>query len=1262
MPKPTLEELRAACPDAAPEALAVHRDRLDEDYFETFDPPDIGRHLQGLGALSPDNPVTVLLDVDEDRAVSCTVLGHDYPAEFSVIAGALTAVGLSVLSGRVFTYRPAAAPAACPPHPRGGRARRPRRPPPRRCIIDHFTGVVASEEDAGELAATLPLLLREAIGWLARDTDEGLAKARQVINERVAARLRRLGSDRQPLLFPVEIDVSNSAGPFTRLHVSSQDTPAFLYSLSNALSLRGISIEQVRIRTVHGVVEDELDVLDARGRKIVDDRQLDELKFSVLLTKQFTYFLNRAPDPAAALARFARLAEEIPRRPERGTLTEQFGDPAAMQKLARVLGASDFIWEDFIRTQYEELLRILDADTPARRPVFTREALRRRRDAALETEPAPDGRRAALNAWKDREILLVDIDHILHAGVDVRALAEPLTTLAELVVEGAVEVALRELEPRYGRPCTVGGLEVGLSVFGLGKLGGVALGYASDIELLFVYSDSGKTDGPESIENAEYFERVVEGVLKSIVTRREGIFRVDLRLRPHGKSGPRACSLESFCRYYGPGGGAHSYERLALTRLRHVAGDAQLGRQVERLRDEFVYESNLIRFDELQELRRKQFAEKAPPGGRTNAKFSPGALVDLEYCVQILQVMHGGANRALRTSRIHEALAALAAAGVLAPGEGRALTESYYFLRRLINGLRMLRGNALDLFLPAPDSPEYVHLARRMGYVRRRDLDPEEQLHVEFETHTARIRTFIERHFGRAALPGDAVGNVVDLVLSDDVGTDLRDSVLQRNGFRDPARAFVNLCRLAGDADRRELFARLVLLACDILRRAPDPDMALNNWEHFVDALPDVKLHFGTLLAQPRRMEILLGIFAGSQFLSDTLVRYPEFLDWVTNPLVLHGTRNRERLAEDLILFAPREARYDAWLDALRRFRRREVLRIGTRDMCLNAPLEEIVAGLSALAEALLGEGLEREWERLRAEGDIEPAADAERRFCLLALGKLGGRELNYSSDIDLVGVYDDAGLVAGRRQTADFCAKAFERLRSALSKHTGEGYAYRVDLRLRPHGRSGALVQPVSALIEYYSKTAAAWEVQALLKARPVAGTLEVGAELLESLRPVLTARHDGATVRRSIARMREAAVRRVGDGETDVKTGLGGIRDVEFLVQGLQLAHLNEHPELLEGNTLEAVDLLAKAGVLPEAQRALLRRDYALLRRVEHYLQILEDRQTHALPSDERQLAALAKRTLGEHATAEQFTTELAAAQHRVHAAYRRFVGETG
>ncbi len=1256
MPKPSLEKIKELSPEVDGELIKEHIERLSDTYFDTFALQEIAEHLRNLARLSPENPVEIILKSKGEQKVECTVLAFDYRFEFSLITGVMAGSGFHIITGDIFTYEEA----------KTGRDRRNRSGSrvhsvghsvrKRRKIVDHFSGWVDSPFSFHSWSHKFKKRLSEVIKLLEKGDDDSLNKAKHDVNELVVKKLSRLPLTPQSFLSPMEITVDNETGSYTRLKVISEDTPAFLYTLSNALSLQGISIKHVKIRTINRRVEDEIDIADSRGQKIENPALLDQIKLSVLLTKQFTYFLGNAPDPYSALNRFEYIVSEIVRAPTTGKWLELLSNPYTLKKLAKLLGTSDFLWEDFIRLQYEALLPVLKPHIERKRFSEPKETLPRKLLDALARAKTFEEKKKRLNEFKDREIFLIDLDHILNPDVDFDDLSEKLTWLAENVVKAATEIVFEHLVERYGRPRSVAGLEARYAVFGLGKLGGADLGYASDIELLFVYSDKGSTDGEKSISNTEFFEIFVKETARAIEAKREGIFQVDLRLRPHGNAGPLACSLERFCKYYGPGGGAHSYERLALVRLRAIAGDSALGSQVERIRDEIVYLSRSIDLKELRILREKQFLEKAA-GEKINAKFSPGGLVDIEYDVQILQVMHGKDIPELRTPKMREALKALAEAGVLAPNESDQLLNAYNFLRKLINGMRMLRGSARDLYLPDFNSDEFEHLARRIGYTMEGGLGPAQRLRIDIETNMAIVRAFVERHFGRESLPDPGTGTVVDLVVSDAVPEKIRHRILASYGFKNTALAYKNLCELAKHDLTGKTFIQLVALAFDILSRTPDPDMALNNWERFTHGLPSPEFHYKLYLSQPMRLEILLSIFSGSQFMADTLIRNPGFLDWLIVPENLHRVRAKKELADELKMLLDSSPNHRVWLNRVRRIRRREILRIGTRDLYLKVPVEVITLELSRMAEAILEVCLEGVFKKLM---EMEPGLEElQDKFCIMALGKLGGTELNYSSDIDLIAVCEPNrfGFEAAHK-----LAQVVENLRSDLSTHTEQGYLFRVDLRLRPYGESGELVSTVPAILKYYKRHALLWEIQAALKMRPVAGNLKMGFKLMERLRPVIMEKRPREAIVQSIEKMRKASIEKstriLGGSTLDIKTGEGGIRDIEFLVQGLQLIHGFKYPELMEGNTVRAIRTLENLSILPADAAYCLVNDYYFLRKVEHYLQILEDRQIHALPRDRDQLTALAKRVMGIECNDAKFIDEIERCLKRTRNAYMTYL----
>ena len=1252
--KPSAEDLLAATPTVTEALVHEHLTRLDNEYFERFSLEAQSSHLRCLARLDRENPVEVLVDELSDNVVSVTILAFDHTGVFSLITGVLSSMHVEIGRGDVYTYDRAVY----------EKPTRPRRIPryqwphglretlKRRRIIDHFEGTRTDDAPFAVWRDELIARMQKVMHLVDREDNHAAAEAKQAVNEWVIDTLSRSQEDRLPILYPVNVVLNAEVEKRTQLQVTSQDTPAFLYTLTAALSMHRLSIERVRIRTEGNHILDDIALVDRRGEPIRDPDLLAQIQFSVLLTRQFTYFLGQAPDPFRALSRFESMVEDLASNPNKEQWQDLFSNPYAMSDLARLLGASDFLWEDFIRLQYESLFPLLGQPGSANRYSHPPDQLRSLLNGSIAQGETLAAKSDQLNAFKDREIYLIDLDHLLTADCDFREFAERLTLLAEIVVRAAAELAYASLLEQYGEPCTVAGLSATYAIFGLGKMGGAALGYASDIELLLVYSDNGMTNGKRSISNAEFFDRLVLEITQIIRSKRKGIFEIDLRLRPYGDSGPRACSLQSFMTYYAQGQIAHAYELLALVRLRAIAGDSELGARVERIRDTVIYAGNCIDPRPIYELRAKQYQEKTKPG-QVNAKFSRGGLVDLEYTVQLLQVIHGPSHPAIRTPRIHEALKGMAQLGIMDRQEASRLNDAYDFFRKLINALRMLRGSAIDLFLPRPDSLEYVHLARRTGYRRDGDLSAGDQLHVELATHSAVVRSFVDAHFGQDSLPGRAYGNAVDLILMPDPSEHFVSGVLTPRGFHEPKRAYANLMRLVGHGERKAAFLPLSILAVDALKQVPDPDMALNNWERFVEQLADPVEHFREFLSQPKRLSILLSLFAHSQFLADTLIRDTEFLSWVTDPANLQRTLTRNQLLLVLGKALDGNVGLSQWMDELRRLRRREILRIGTRDLCLHVPLMDVMEELSVLADCIVQLALDKVWHLQRDKVGSDLVEELSQNLCILAFGKLGGRELNYSSDIDLLPVVDD------KRRSEHFglYIDVVEQLRDTLARYTAQGCVYRVDFRLRPYGAASELVQTVEGVGQYYMDKAVAWEIQAMLKLRAMAGNLEVGGQLLKRIQPLLFVRHDPGEVLGTIETMRDTAVRRQAANPTagiDVKTGRGGIRDIEFLVQGYQLAYASVQPGIVGGHTLRALHALWEAGYLSDQQLEQLEEDYIFLRKVEHSIQLLHDRQTHHLPEQEDQLLALGRRMSDGFTSAQHVVEELQRRMCRVRETY--------
>jgi glutamate-ammonia-ligase adenylyltransferase len=505
------------------------------------------------------------------------------------------------------------------------------------------------------------------------------------------------------------------------LHIDAPDTVGFLYELTNSLAYNRIYIARVTVGTIGHRVRDTLYVTDADGQKITAPDKQYELRVATVLIKHFTHLLPHSPNPESALLHFREFIAHLFQRSDWPDDIVSLDRQEVLHALARLLGVSDFLWDDFLRMQYANLFPVVH-DLDALETQKSRKQLQAELESALRLvhngpQPPSDDApwRTTLNAFKDREMFRIDMRHILGHTEEFWDFSEELTALAEVVVNSAYHLCHEDLRTLYGTPCLDGGEVSEMAVCALGKCGGRELGFASDIELMFIYSGNGWTTGPHVIATSEFYEKLVQTFVSAIRAKREGVFEIDLQLRPYGKAGSLAVSLEAFRRYFAPDGPAWAYERQALVKLRPVAGNIGLGQHATALRDQFVYNGEPFDVTAMRAMRERQVRHLVT-GGTFNAKFSLGGLVDVEYLVQGLQITHGHRDPALRLTNIREAMAALASAGIISPDDHARLRKAHTFLRWLIDGLRMVRGNAKDVTVPPADSEEFAFLARRLRY------------------------------------------------------------------------------------------------------------------------------------------------------------------------------------------------------------------------------------------------------------------------------------------------------------------------------------------------------------------------------------------------------------------------------------------------------------------------------------------------------------------------------------------------------------------
>ena len=658
------QAIRSLCPEVDQQIVEGFFAGMDDDYFHTFAPEDVATHIRMSATIDANRRVRARITpraaVGEFDVV---IVGFDYLSEFSIFCGLLSAFALDIRTGDIHSF-----------------SRQISKSSPRR-IVDAFHVGVKPGESFDEAKQRE---FEQELGTLAQLLATGAAdQALERLNRFLTERIERMNEPLIGLSSPVEIRFDNQFSPeWTVMETRSEDAFALLYAVSNALAMQGVYIHKVKIRNAEREAVNRFFIANRWRRKIESAAEQERLRMAVVMIKQFTRFLPEAPDPAKAMRHFDQLLDRI--------AEEEFPDPIlsfltreeGMNLLAHLLGSSDFLWDDFLRAHFAELLPLTVG------AVYDRPGAHR--------APLQLGNKAALNRFKDTELFLIDARHLLQPQATLMEFSNALTELAEVVIGEAAKICYENL----GKP------PGSFAVFGLGKFGGREMGYASDLELLFVHEAPG---------NAPVFEKLALQAADFIDARDKGIFHIDMRLRPYGEKGAPSTPFEQFAKYYSVGGPASPFERQALIKLRRVAGNEELGRRVEAHRDAFTYSDAPWDWQNALHLRRRQMRELVKPG-EINVKYSAGGIVDIEYAVQYLQLLNGRDHPEVRLPNTLEALDRLRRLQIIREPDYRVLHAAYLFLRNLIDALRIVRGDASDLVLPDEASEEFKSLARRLGY------------------------------------------------------------------------------------------------------------------------------------------------------------------------------------------------------------------------------------------------------------------------------------------------------------------------------------------------------------------------------------------------------------------------------------------------------------------------------------------------------------------------------------------------------------------
>ena len=982
---------------------------------------------------------------------------------------------------------------------------------------------------------------------------------------------------------------------------------------------------------------------------------------------QLDAVLPRCPDPGMALTNFERFLAAVPRLDQ--TLDELAGDVRTTEILLQVFSTSQYYGEVLIRDP--ELFDWLQAGAEHRDRAVLLDALWGS-IACLTTE---DEQKLALRRFRHRESLRIGYNDIVQ-GFPLEVTTQDLSHLADVCVEAAVRVARAHAEARFGVPTTSRGAPARFVVLGLGKLGGEELNYSSDIDLIFLYDDEGQTTGPKVVSNAELFARMGSEIIRLLdeLTALGRAYRVDMRLRPDGEQGAMARSLSSTMGYYVTRG--RTWERQALIKCRAIAGDLALGRTFLEAITPFVYRRYLAASEiaEIKALKRRIEQRTVSAGtAEVEVKTGRGGIRDVEFVVQFLQLLHGGEYPEVRGGNTLHAIAQLESVGCLSAEERYIMDDTYRFLRRVEHRLQIVFDRQTH---EMPREIESVRtLAIRMGYlpasVWEARSGPANRFLGDYRSKTE-VNRRILNHLLHDAFRGDdgaTVDPIVDLVLDPDPAPELISEVLGAYPFRDRSTAHQNLLALAREdslflsqARCRHFLAAIAPRLLEAVGRTPDPDMTLTNLEKVSASLGAKAVLWELFNFNPPSLRLYVELCATSQFLSEILINNPGMIDDLVDSLVVDrpssGTAIKKELAE---LCEGAEDPYPIiWS-----FRNKEWIRIGTRDILGREPVREVTRELADVAEAVLTQVATDQWNR-RAVRYGTPRSSNRRgsdHWAILGLGKCGGRELNYHSDLDLVFLHESDGMTAGGTTSISnnqFVTEVVQRVLKALGNGTETGTLYAIDARLRPHGASGPLVMTLDSFRDYLDRSTQPWERMAFTRARVVFSTGGFGRKVTDAVRAMLSAPTDPVQLAGQALAMRRRL--EASRPRQHLKRGYGGVADIEFIVQYLQLVHALRQPELLRPNLWDALDALRRYGIINQTTHVELRDAYDFLRAVEGRLRLLQNRSVGALPESPADLARLARRLNYDSSdsvhSVETFLADLARYTHRTRAIFDEII----
>jgi glutamate-ammonia-ligase adenylyltransferase len=815
--------------------------------------------------------------------------------------------------------------------------------------------------------------------------------------------------------------------------------------------------------------------------------------------------------------------------------------------------------------------------------------------AIAAAEPTDEGLMRALRELRQKEMVRIAWRDL--AGLaGVEPVLNELSDFAEAVIVQTLDHLYQQTTENLGTPTSARGEAQQMLVLAMGKLGGHELNFSSDIDLIFAYAEEGSTEGGRHLSNREFFVRLAGKLVKMLdeITQDGFVFRVDTRLRPNGDSGPLAMNFNAMEQYYQLQG--RDWERYAMIKARIIGGREADRKYLASMLRPFTYRRYLDfgAFESIREMKGMIEAEVRRKSMKDNIKLGSGGIREIEFIGQTFQLIRGGPMPELQVRSILRVLSLLAELGYLGQEEAEDLSLGYLFLRKLENRLQMERDQQTQTLPRDPLSRERIRLA--MGF------DDWDSLIQVLEQHRQAVsRVFASVISSDEQAETDAIHSLQlcwdNAGNSESLGHWLAESgcenieeiieVLAR--FRSSAR----IRTLSADGTRR--LQRLLLALMKPFVAYKNSVLLLNRVLQILTAIVGRPVYISLLLEYPGAQQQMLELCAASQWFTNELARYPILLDELLDSQELFRQNDREQLTTELerLMSQVDEDDLEQQMERLRQFRRTEMFKLAATDVIHVHEIWDVGAKLSTIADVVLEKVFQLSWNAVcKRHGRPVCYIDGEEYhpgMSIVAYGKLGGLEMGYGSDLDIVFLHDSSGekqYTSGDKSidNSQFFSRVAQKVLHILGTRTHSGILYEADTRLRPDGRAGMLVSSVTAFEDYQKNKAWTWEHQALLRTRTIAGSEPVRQEFARIRQSVLAVPRDPVKVCADVVEMREKMRTHLAsrDGDSiNFKQDPGGMVDIEFTTQAGMLLNLAEHPEMLSvSSTLEFIEHLAAVG----------------------------------------------------------------------------------